>query len=109
LQKNGAEILKTEKWGEKKLAYKIKGHKRGTYFLIHFNAKNSAIVTIRRDFQLSDYVVRSLIVRDDKIEELSQIGLSEVPVEKDNSKIPEITDTVLLETSDVPAKVSDGI
>ena len=24
-KKNGAEILKTEKWGEKKLAYKVKG------------------------------------------------------------------------------------
>jgi len=39
LQKNGAEILKTEKWGEKKLAYKIKSHKRGTYLLIHLMLK----------------------------------------------------------------------
>lgn len=109
LQKNGAEILKTEKWGEKKLAYKIKGHKRGTYYLVHFNANNSAITTIRRDFQLSDYVVRSLIVRDDKIEELSQIGLSEVPVEKDASKMPEIAGTVLSEASDVSVKVADKI
>ena len=100
LQKNGSEILKT---------YKIKGHKRGTYFLVHFNANNSAITTIRRDFQLSDYVVRSLIVRDDKIEELSQIGLSEVPVEKDTSKMPEIADTVLSESSDVSVKVADKV
>ena len=109
LQKNGSEILKTEKWGEKKLAYKIKGHKRGTYFLVHFNANNSAITTIRRDFQLSDYVVRSFIVRDDKIEELYQIGLSEVPVEKDTSKMPEIADTVLSESSDVSVKVADKV
>ena len=40
LQKNGTEILKIEKWGEKKSAYKVKGHKRGTYLLIHFNANN---------------------------------------------------------------------
>ena len=90
LQKNGAEILKTEKWGEKKLAYKIKGHKRGTYLLIHFNAKNSAITTVRRDFQLSDYIVRFLIVKDDKIEDLSQIGAVAPAVEKDVNKIPEI-------------------
>src|SRR5574340_539110 len=77
LQKNGAEILKSEKWGEKKLAYKIKGHKRGTYLLIHFNAKNTAIAMIRRDLQLSDYIIRSLIVKDDKIEELSQMGAAE--------------------------------
>ncbi len=89
LQKNGAEILKTEKWGEKKLAYKIKGHKRGTYLLIHFNAKNTAVATIKRDFQLSDYIVRSLVVKDDKIEELSQIGVTESAGDKDVGKTPE--------------------
>ncbi len=112
LQKNGSEILKIEKWGEKKLAYKVKGHKRGTYLLVHFNAKNTAIPTIRRDFQLSDYVVRSLIVKDDKIEELSQI----VPVEgavppvalvvgKEVVEIPEIS---LLTEDVVSAKVTDN-
>ena len=107
LQKNGAEILKTEKWGEKKLAYKIKGHKRGTYLLIHFNAKNTAIATIKRDFQLSDYIVRSLIVKDDKIEELSQIGVAEVTTEKDTVKIPEIADTELLAEADKSVKIAD--
>ena len=101
LQKNGAEILKTEKWGEKKLAYKIKGHKRGTYLLIHFNAKNSAITTVRRDFQLSDYIVRFLIVKDDKIEDLSQIGAVAPAVEKDVNKIPEIPVVDMLVENDV--------
>lgn len=108
LQKNGAEILKTEKWGEKKLAYKIKGHKRGTYLLIHFNAKNTAVAMIKRDFQLSDYIVRSLIVKDDKIEELSQIGVTEaVTVEKDASKIPEKAGVDVLEKTDVSVSVAD--
>lgn len=109
LQKNGAEILKTEKWGEKKLAYKVKGHKRGTYLLVHFNAKNTAIPTIRRDFQLSDYIVRSLIVKDDKIEELSQVvpveGTAPVVVEKEVVEIPEIS---LLTEESVSAKVTDN-
>ncbi|MFN3531024.1 MAG: 30S ribosomal protein S6 [Candidatus Brocadia sp.] len=111
LQKYGAEILKTEKWGEKKLAYKIKGHKRGTYLLIHFNAKNTAVATIKRDFQLSDYIIRSLIVKDDKIEELSQIGVAEAAVEKDTSKIPEpeITGVDVLEETDVSANVTEEV
>ncbi|HJW86282.1 MAG TPA: 30S ribosomal protein S6 [Candidatus Brocadiaceae bacterium] len=111
LHKNGAEILKTEKWGEKKLAYKVKGHKRGTYLLVHFNAKSTAIPMLRRDFQLSDYIVRSLIVKDDKIEELSQI----VPVEgvapavvvgKEVVEVPEIS---LLTEEVVSAKVADNV
>ena len=107
LQKNGAEILKTEKWGEKKLAYKIKGHKRGTYLLIHFNAKNSAITTVRRDFQLSDYIVRFLIIKDDTIEDLSQIGAVEPVAEKDIDKIPEIPVVDLLVESDVSVKLAE--
>ena len=90
LKKNGVEILKTEKWGEKKLAYKIKGHKRGTYLLIHFNAKNTAISALKRDFQLSDSIVRVLIVKDDKIEEVSQIGTIEGLPEKGAGKTPEV-------------------
>ncbi|HHT9116474.1 MAG TPA: 30S ribosomal protein S6 [Candidatus Wunengus californicus] len=106
LQKNGAEILKTEKWGEKKLAYKIKSHKRGTYLLIHFNAKNSAITPIRKNFQLSDYIVRFLIVKDDKIEDLSQIGAVAPAVEKNVDKIPEIPVVDMLVENDVPVKLA---
>ena len=107
LQKNGAEILKTEKWGEKKLAYKIKGHKRGTYLLIHFNANNSAITTLRRDFQLSDYIVRFLIIKDDKIEDLSQIGTVAPIAEKDIDKIPALPIVDLLVESDVSVKLAE--
>ena len=110
LQKNGTEILKTEKWGEKKLAYKVKGHKRGTYLLVHFNAKSTAIPTLRRDFQLSDYIVRSLIVKDDKIEELSQIvpveGSAPVAAGKEVVAIPEIS---LLTEEVVSAKGTDNV
>lgn len=107
LQKNGAEILKIEKWGEKKLAYKIKGHKRGTYLLIHFNANNSAITTLRRDFQLSDYIVRFLIIKDDKIEDLSQIGIVAPIAEKDIDKIPALPIVDLLVESDVSVKLAE--
>ena len=108
LQKNGAEVLKTEKWGEKKLAYKVNGHKRGTYLVIHFNAKNTAIVTTKRDFQLADYIIRSLIVKDDKIEDVSQIGIIEGPPAKEAEKIPEIPAIELLEESVEPVKVTEG-
>ncbi|QQR66362.1 MAG: 30S ribosomal protein S6 [Candidatus Brocadia sp.] len=94
---------------KKKLAYKIKGHKRGTYLLIHFNAKNSAIVTIKRDFQLSDYIIRSLIVKDDKIEELSQIAATEGSAEKNIDKIPETVIKESLREGDMSREVADTI
>ena len=104
LLKSGAEILKTEKWDEKKLAYKIKGHKRGTYLVVHFNAKNVAIATSKRDFQLSDYIIRSLIVKDDKLEDMTPIVAAEVATEKGIEKIPEIENINLPEEEVVAVK-----
>jgi len=75
--------------------------------LIHFNAKNSAIATVRRDFQLSDYIVRFLIVKDDKIEDLSQIGAVVPAVEKDVDKIPEIPVVDISAENEVPVKLAE--
>ncbi|MCH2149363.1 MAG: 30S ribosomal protein S6, partial [Phycisphaerales bacterium] len=36
LQKVGAEIISFKKWDERRLAYEIKGNKRGLYFLCYF-------------------------------------------------------------------------
>ncbi|MCF6157805.1 MAG: 30S ribosomal protein S6 [wastewater metagenome] len=109
LQKNGAEILKSENWGEKKLAYKVNGHKRGTYFLIHFNAKSMAVAAIRRDLQLSDSIIRFLIVKDSKIEDVSQIGITEPEAAKDINRIPEPATEELLEEADMAINTSNDV
>jgi len=69
LKNRGAEILNSQKWDERKFAYKLKGHKRGTYLLTYFNAPEDSIIHIKRDLKLSDNVLRSLIVKTDKIRE----------------------------------------
>jgi len=69
LKNNGARIVQTEKWGERKLAYQIGQHKRALYILIHFNASGESIPHMRRAFTLSDTVLRHLILADDLVEE----------------------------------------
>ena len=69
LRNRGAEILNSQKWDERKFVYKLKGQKRGTYLLTYFNAPEDSIIHIKRDLQLSDNVLRSLIVKTDKIRE----------------------------------------
>lgn len=66
LTKHGSEIIETEKWGEMKLAYNIGAHSRGTYIVILFKAPSLSIVKIRRDCELSDKIIRSLVVRNDE-------------------------------------------
>ncbi len=81
LKNRGAEILDSQKWDERKFAYKLKGHKRGTYLLIYFNAPEDSIIHMKRDLQLSDNVLRTLIVKTDKIRE-SKSEDTEKPEEK---------------------------
>ncbi|KHE92349.1 MAG: 30S ribosomal protein S6 [Candidatus Scalindua rubra] len=77
LKNRGAEILKSEKWEDRKFAYKLKGHKRGAYLLIYFNAPTDSISLIKRDFELSDNVLRTLIVKVDKIKESKPVEESQ--------------------------------
>ncbi|HJO55578.1 MAG TPA: 30S ribosomal protein S6, partial [Candidatus Scalindua sp.] len=82
LKNRGAEILKSEKWEDRKFAYKLKGHKRGAYLLVYFNAPTDSISPMKRDFELSDNVLRTLIVRVDKVGESKPEEEVEKPVEE---------------------------
>ena len=62
-----AELISLRKWDERRLAYEIKGHKRGMYFLVYFRARGSALAGIERDCNLSERLLRSMIVRADHI------------------------------------------
>jgi ribosomal protein S6 len=90
LKNRGAEIIKSEKWEERKFAYKLKGYKRGTYLLVYFNAPTDSISLIKRDFELSDNVLRTLIVKVDKIRESAPEEKTEESVGEDGKWVEEI-------------------
>jgi len=66
ISKHGGEVLYTERWQDRKLAYEIKGRRKGTYLLTYFQAEGEAVADIRRDAQLSDRILRVLILRNDR-------------------------------------------
>ncbi len=90
LKNRGAEILKSEKWEERKFAYKLNGYKRGTYLLVYFNAPTDSISLIKRDFELSDNVLRTLVVRVDKIRESAPEEKTEEPAGEAGKPVEEI-------------------
>ena len=70
LEKNGAKVVRKEKWDERKLSYEIRGHRRATYYLVYFTAPTSALAEINSDTRLSEGVVRHLVLGlDGPIEE----------------------------------------
>jgi small subunit ribosomal protein S6 len=62
LGKAGAEIVSLRKWDERKLAYEISGKGKGTYILCYFRAEGGKIRDIERDIQLSERIMRVLIL-----------------------------------------------
>ncbi len=63
ITKSGGEILKTDKWGRRRLAYPIKKHADGFYTLLLFKAPSSSIAEIERLFKVLDSVLKFIIVK----------------------------------------------
>jgi len=66
LEKAGAEIVSMRKWDERKLAYEINHKERGTYILTYFKVEPGKIGQIEGDVQLSERIMRVLVLRADK-------------------------------------------
>ncbi len=62
-KRNGATVVSVLKWGERKLAYPIRRNNRAAYVLAYLQADDKSIAKIRSDFQLSEVVVRHLLLR----------------------------------------------
>jgi len=62
LDKYKVNILKEIKWADRSLAYKIKGHRRGTYYLSYFETEPENLSKIRRECNLSTALIRVLIL-----------------------------------------------
>ncbi|MFM7051833.1 MAG: 30S ribosomal protein S6 [Planctomycetota bacterium] len=67
LSKGGAELVSMCKWDERRLAYDIKGNKRGVYFLAYFKCDAAKLSAIERDARLSEKLLRSMITRADHL------------------------------------------
>ena len=65
LEKNQAEVLASRPWDERRLAYPIKKHKKGLYYLTYFRTEGKNIVNIERDCALNETILRSMVLAID--------------------------------------------
>ena len=59
----GGEILASRLWNEQKLAYPIKGQRKGTYWLTYFRMDSDQLTAFNRACQLNDNVLRNLVIK----------------------------------------------
>ena len=63
LTKHDSEIVASRQWDERRLAYPVDGHKKGTYLLAYFRVDGSQLHDIVADCRLSDVVLRELVLK----------------------------------------------
>ena len=69
INSSGGKVTKTEFWGLKSLAYKIKKNRKGHFVLLNIDAPGDALKEMERAMQLSEDVIRHLSVRVEELEE----------------------------------------
>ena len=61
----GGKVLASRLWEERRLAYPIKGHRKGTYWLTYFQLPGDQVTNLNRQFQLNESIVRCLTLKID--------------------------------------------
>ena len=65
--RGAGEIISLAKWDERRLAYEIKGNRRGLYFLTYFKATGEGAIEIERQVNLSEQLLRAMILKADLV------------------------------------------
>jgi small subunit ribosomal protein S6 len=62
----GATVDKVDKWGKRRLAYKVDKYREGTYVLFQFTAEPEHVHEFERRLRVADVVLKFLTVRIDQ-------------------------------------------
>lgn len=68
LKEQGGSVGKTEYWGLRNLAFKVKKNRKGHYTLMNIDAPHAAVAEMERQMGISDDVIRFLTIRVDEHE-----------------------------------------
>ncbi len=69
----GGEILKTENWGRRKLAYILNKHQKGNYILILFKSPPTTIMDLERFCKVTDSVIKFMVVKLTKKKQIESV------------------------------------
>lgn len=66
LEKLGGDVVVSRLWSEQRLAYPIRGQRKGAYWLTYFRMDGPQVAKLERESRLNNNVLRSLIVSVDE-------------------------------------------
>ena len=68
VEDNGGKVTKTEQWGLRSLAYRIKKYKKGHYVLLNIDGSADALGELERNERLHEDIVRFMTIRVEELE-----------------------------------------
>lgn len=63
--REGGTVEKVDRWGKRKLAYRVKKQREGIYTLIHFMLTAEKVAELERHYQIDENIIKHIIVKVD--------------------------------------------
>jgi len=79
VKSHGGAILKVDKWGKKRLAYKVKKNRFGYYLNIYHTCENDKVPSLEAKYKLYDAIIKFMVLRLDDKELERAMNNGEVP------------------------------
>jgi small subunit ribosomal protein S6 len=68
IEANGGQVVKTETWGLRSMAYRIAKNRKGHYVMLDFEAPAGVVAELERQTQINEDVIRYMTIRVDEHE-----------------------------------------
>jgi small subunit ribosomal protein S6 len=69
IESNGGQVVKTETWGLRGLAYRIAKNRKAHYVALDFQAPANVVAELERQTQINEDIIRYMTVRVDEHEQ----------------------------------------
>jgi small subunit ribosomal protein S6 len=68
IEANGGSVEKTEMWGVKSLAYRIKKNRKAHFAMFNLNAPAAAVAEMERQMGINEDILRFMTIRVEELE-----------------------------------------
>ena len=88
IKSNGGACLKIEKWGKKRLAYRIRKNRFGIYLNIYHTLDSAKVAELESKYRLFDLIIKFMVLRltDGELERALGNETEQVEEEEDAAK-----------------------
>lgn len=86
LKANGGSVAKTEYWGLRNLAYRIKKHRKAHYSLLNIDAPAAAMQEVERLLRINEEVLRFMTIRVEELDNEPSVILARREKEEKKAK-----------------------